>query len=268
MKVITFYSPKGGIGKSNTCVQLAQELASQGYKVLTVDGDPQSNLTSSLYKVNLDKEKTLMNLFVDDLEAKDLIVNCKENIDLIANDISSIILAEKISHLNNREKRFGIWCNRNKEYLYKYDYILIDTNCSFDLVAKNLIIASDTVISIVAHSDFDSIKGASLFASLKESLLKDLEFEDDFVKYYVLLNRHKNTNTNMSKLFDRTLKNYKNVKDKMLDTFISESVFISESTLIRKTSVDDLLKNKKIKNNKVQGQYKKLIQELKEKDVM
>lgn len=47
MHVITINSSKGGIGKTATTGHVAAGLALKGYRVLAVDADPQSHLTSS-----------------------------------------------------------------------------------------------------------------------------------------------------------------------------------------------------------------------------
>ena len=56
MKIICVFNQKGGVGKTTTTINLSAYLAMEGYKVLTVDIDPQGNTTSGLGldKYNLD----------------------------------------------------------------------------------------------------------------------------------------------------------------------------------------------------------------------
>lgn len=44
MSTITFFNPKGGSGKSTTCLIVATELRAAGARVAMVDGDPNANL--------------------------------------------------------------------------------------------------------------------------------------------------------------------------------------------------------------------------------
>ena len=47
-KIISFANHKGGVGKTTTTASVGSILASMGNKVLVVDMDAQSNLTTSL----------------------------------------------------------------------------------------------------------------------------------------------------------------------------------------------------------------------------
>ncbi|MDO8630071.1 MAG: ParA family protein, partial [Phycisphaerales bacterium] len=60
MKTITFFNNKGGVGKTSMVYHLAWMFRELGYRVIAVDLDPQSNLTSAF----LDEE-TLEQLWPD-----------------------------------------------------------------------------------------------------------------------------------------------------------------------------------------------------------
>ena len=47
-KCIVFANPKGGTGKTTSCLSIAGYLAKMGNKVLVVDFNPQSDATSGL----------------------------------------------------------------------------------------------------------------------------------------------------------------------------------------------------------------------------
>lgn len=49
-KIISFANHKGGVGKTTTTASVGSILAAMGNRVLLVDMDAQSNLTSSLLK--------------------------------------------------------------------------------------------------------------------------------------------------------------------------------------------------------------------------
>ncbi len=58
-------SGKGGVGKTTTCAALAGAFAEMGHRVLAVDCDPQSNLTSGLGLNPYQVPRTIADLLID-----------------------------------------------------------------------------------------------------------------------------------------------------------------------------------------------------------
>lgn len=53
-KIISVFNHKGGVSKTTTTYNIGWKLATKGFKVLLVDGDPQCNLTGLLLKDNFE----------------------------------------------------------------------------------------------------------------------------------------------------------------------------------------------------------------------
>ena len=58
MKTITFFNNKGGVGKTSLAYHVSWMLKELGYKVLSVDLDPQANLTGMF--INEDRLEQVM----------------------------------------------------------------------------------------------------------------------------------------------------------------------------------------------------------------
>lgn len=166
MKVVSIINYKGGVGKTTITSNLAAGLSQEGYKVLAIDLDPQSNLTFSFvgideWKDKYSRNKTIMNWFKEDnkeMQFKNLIVKPQssriENINLICSHIGLINtdlgLASRINGTTNRQQRSNFINTHNilKEGLEElrndnYDIVLIDCPPSFNLITRNALVASD-----------------------------------------------------------------------------------------------------------------------------
>ena len=155
---------KGGCGKSSTVVNLAVGLARQGKKVLCLDTDNQHSLTISMGVTEPDKLPfTLKNIIMDIIDEQEInptagIIHHHEGVDLLPanNSLTGIELA--LAPLIGRETILQQYINKVKAL---YDYVLIDTGPTFDVLTINALAAADNVIIPVAPKYLD-LKGLEL----------------------------------------------------------------------------------------------------------
>lgn len=180
-KILVITNRKGGCGKSFTTASLGVGLARQGKKVLVIDTDNQHSLTVSLGVNQPDKlNYTISNVIADIISEKEIdlssgIIHHSENIDLMPanNSLTGIELA--LAQQIGREIIL-------KQYLEKikhlYDFIVVDTCPTIDLLTVNALAAADSVIIPVAPRFLDA-KGLELLlksiSQIKKAINPNLE---------------------------------------------------------------------------------------------
>ena len=163
-KVIAVTNRKGGTGKTMTSVSLGASLVRQGKKVLIVDADSQHSATVSLGVAEPDKlavslatvmQRIIMEQEIDPVEG---IISHDEGISLMPSNNGLAGMEIALAPIIGRETvlRQYIGMVRNL-----YDYVLIDTAPTLDLLAVNALAAADTVIIPVAPKYLDA-KGLEL----------------------------------------------------------------------------------------------------------
>ena len=75
MKTICIFNQKGGVGKTTTNINLCAYLAMEGYRVLTIDIDPQGNTTSGLGVDKNNLDTSIYDVLVSDVSITDSIIN-------------------------------------------------------------------------------------------------------------------------------------------------------------------------------------------------
>ena len=137
-QVIAFANQKGGVAKTTTTLNLGVALAERGKRVLTVDLDPQSNLTMSQGIDPEDLEKSMFDVLVHKTPIEEIIANVEVDLAVSSIDLAGAELA--MSSMIGRERAL------QKALLpvrSVYDYILIDTPPSLGLLTINALTAAD-----------------------------------------------------------------------------------------------------------------------------
>lgn len=160
-EVITIANRKGGVGKTTTTLNLAYSLKELGKKVLVIDLDPQANLTRCFDVENTENIKNIGHLLITEMEEESYLVEdytkSYDEIDIIPSSIYLSAVETQMRVETGSERILFEIVNQIKEY---YEYVLIDTSPSLNILTINALCASDSVL-ITADTQLFAIVGIS-----------------------------------------------------------------------------------------------------------
>lgn len=268
LNTISIFNVKGGVGKTTLTILTAMYLSKLNKKVLIIDGDFQANTTQFIHNT-LYEGNTMFEALAYKTKADDIIIKSplKEfsNIDLIGSKLECCVLGELLVTETNREKAVYRWFAKNIDILSEYDYILIDLSPSYDVVTRNFLLISDSIITPLEYQDIASIRGCNLFyTKLKEDLEK-LEIDND-VKKAIVVNRYTSRKLSTGDEFNNQLEKYEDMKKVLLNTRISEGTVV-KNAILNKTDIEEYCKKIK-KAHKVRGEFKNFMNELFERGIL
>jgi chromosome partitioning protein len=152
-QVIAFANQKGGVAKTTTTLNLAVAFKENGFEVLTVDLDPQGNLTMSQGMDPDQVERSMYDVLVHSMPIEEIIHRAEVDVAVSSIDLAGAEMA--LSSMIGRERALqkALLPVRNR-----YDYILIDTPPSLGLLTINALTASDGVI-VPVQCEYLSLRG-------------------------------------------------------------------------------------------------------------
>lgn len=217
-KIISVINQKGGVGKTTTAVNLAASLGVLEKKVLLIDMDPQGNATS-MSSIKVENFNTIYDMMADpqvkavyDTEVPFMkVIPC-----------NSDLTGAEVELLEIKERREFVLKKTLEKLKNKFDFIIIDSPPTLNILTLNNMVASDGII-IPIQCEYFALEGLSrIMETIKNVKLLNPSLEI----YGILLT-----------MFDKRLKLTFEVEDDVrehfgdlvFDTTIPRNVKLSES---------------------------------------
>lgn len=180
--VMSFCNQKGGVGKTSTTALVSYNLAKKGYKCLTIDFDPQANLTSLFMKTKskdsdsevISVKTTLMTAIKDNIDLNNIKMPIMKNLDLIPNAPDFYLYGRFLDvNFDDEDDRVKFLSKKiNKELRGKYDFIFIDVPPTFGLSNDTAFYACDQLV-IVLQTQQRALDGADALLNYVQTQVVD-----------------------------------------------------------------------------------------------
>lgn len=162
--IITVANQKGGVGKTTTVANLGAALAELNRRVLLVDLDPQSALSTIIGLESDQLDESIYNVLVHNTPIENVIFEIAPNLEAIP---ANIDLAAAEMELISAMGRETILKERIDQLRPRYHYIIIDSPPSLGLLTLNALTACDEII-VPLQAEYLAMRGMRFLLDIIE----------------------------------------------------------------------------------------------------
>lgn len=157
-RIIAIANQKGGVGKTTTAINLSSCLTSFGKKVLSIDLDPQGNMSSGLGVDKDEVEYNAYDLIIGNAKIEDCICeNVIENLDVLPSNINLSAAEIELIGVDNKEFIIRDEVERVRD---NYDYVIIDCPPALSMLTINAMTTADSVL-VPIQCEYYALEGLS-----------------------------------------------------------------------------------------------------------
>ncbi|MEE0930559.1 MAG: ParA family protein [Acutalibacteraceae bacterium] len=231
-KIVVVALQKGGVGKSQTVLNLSTEFAGRGIKTLALDLDPQASLTL-MFNITRPEELdyTIADVLLsftkkERLELKDCILNVKENLDLAPSLIDLSISDLALAGVYGRE---FLLRKLLAPLLNEYEIILIDCGPSLSLLPVNALACATDVI-IPCQTEYLAYRGLKLLENTLEEVKNNMN--EDLNIYGVIATKVQEQTKHAQELLELLKENYNVIGVVPQSIKVSDALYSQEGAIV------------------------------------
>lgn len=201
-KIVSFCNQKGGVGKTTTTALVAYNLAKEGYRVLVIDFDPQSNMTSMMLKTKSHEsddvvtiDNTLMTAIKNNENLNKATIKIMRDLYLLPNAVDFSLYGRFLeANFSNEKDKIQFFSKKiNKELRGEYDYIFIDVPPTMSLPNDTVFYACDDIIIILQTQQYALDGAQTLVDYIQHTIIDFFDSDVDVIGVLPVLSAKKSS---------------------------------------------------------------------------